>query len=130
MDYYIRATLLFMIMTLLILFRKRNNFRRYWVRPFLMRRAQFGFFEAHFQFLVEQDEETFYQCTRLTVQQFYVLLDILGDSLDKDSIRTPLSPDFRLFFTLRYLTLIYLNISTYRLKENDFKLFCISLNQK
>ena len=75
-----------------------------------MRRQQYGFFEAHFNFLVEQDEETFYKFTRLTVQQFHVLLDLLGNSLDKHSIRTPLPKDFRLFFTLRYVNINVLYI--------------------
>lgn len=99
----IKLALCVVIILIILLLRKRRSLRRYWVRPLLQLRPTHGIFHSQYEFLKQHEQETFFQYTRLTVEQFDVILELVGPSLEKHSIRQPLSPEFRLFFTLRWV---------------------------
>ena len=96
-------TLITTLVTLiLLLLKKRRTVRRWWVCPILQMREAVDQINNQFEHMYNHDHELFFKYTRLTVEQFDFLLQLMGNSLDKDSIRTPLSKKFRLLFTLRY----------------------------
>ena len=105
----IEAALLVVIISLIIIITSgfHANHRRWWIRPLLLLRGAAGQYEQHFRHMRDNDPEMFFKYTRLTVEQFDLLLQLVGPSLEKCSIRTALSPEFRLLVTLRY-TLLFL----------------------
>lgn len=79
---------------------KRRGCRRFWVRELYQDRELNGFFSRTFHHIEEKDPETFRMATRMSVNTFNVLYNLLEDSLTKTSIRTPISAKCRLFLTL------------------------------
>ncbi|XP_011874581.1 PREDICTED: uncharacterized protein LOC105565748 [Vollenhovia emeryi] len=82
--------------------RKRWINRRWWVRPINERRGQNGDFATLFAELKE-DPDLFFRYTRMDVDTFYELLDMVRPYLQKTSLRKPICPEQRLAITLRYL---------------------------
>lgn len=80
--------------------KKVRNKRRWWVRPLLRNREKRSQYYNLFQYIKEKDDEQFFKFTRMTVNQFEKLLDLVKDRLIKISPRKPLSPEFRLVMTL------------------------------
>ena len=112
MEDFIEVTSVMTIMLILLLLRKRRIVRRYWIRPLLTLRAQYGHFNLY-NFMRNEAEEDFFRHTRLTTEQFDLVRHLIGDLLDKHSIRTPLSTEFRLYFTLRCVN--YSNVVNYNI---------------
>jgi len=88
-----------MILISRLIKRKRYN-RRWWVRPMLRDRESLGHFHNLFQFMKNNDDEQFCKYTRMTVQQFEKLLNIVKLKLTKHSHRKSLSPEHRLAIIL------------------------------
>lgn len=87
---------------LVIIWKKRQRrLRRWWVRPINENRSYQGDFEALFQEL-KDDTVMFFRYTRMTVDTFYTLLEMIAPKLQKRNWRA-LSPELRLSSTLRYL---------------------------
>lgn len=78
---------------------KRWINRRWWVRSINRNRNQQGDFNALFQEL-KDDTEMFFRYTRMSVNVFYSLLDLLEPFLKKKNWRA-LCPEQRLSLTLR-----------------------------
>lgn len=70
------------------------------VREMHLERTIEGFFEISFNKMKDIDEEQFLMCTRMKRETFDLLLNLLRPKLIKYSIRTPISPECRLFLTL------------------------------
>ncbi|XP_034666863.1 uncharacterized protein LOC117900564 [Drosophila subobscura] len=77
--------------------------RTIWVKEEYLYRDREGFFATTFENLYENNHEEFKAHTRMTPRVFDMLFDLVADRLTKNSIRTPISPECRLFLTLRYL---------------------------
>lgn len=80
---------------------KRN--RRWWVRPVHFDQEQCGHYENLFNYLLNEDNELFYQDYRMSVEQYKNLLAMVEPHLQKFSKRTPHSPGLRLALTLLYV---------------------------
>ena len=74
--------------------------RRWWVRPINARRDEFGDFTTLFTEL-KQDADLFFRYTRIDVNTFYELLQMVEPYLRKRSVRKPIGPEQRLAITLR-----------------------------
>lgn len=83
----------------LVLLWRQANRRRYWVRPINENRPTYGDFTTLFQEL-KDDTVMFFRYTRMTVDTFYILLDMLSPKLQKTNWRA-LKPEQRLAITLR-----------------------------
>lgn len=85
--------------------RQRNPPRpkRWGVRPILMARKRFGFYENLLQEARLSDPYTFFNFTRMSAASFDRLLSIVGRHIKKRSNREPISPGCRLAITLRFL---------------------------
>jgi hypothetical protein len=85
--------------------RKVKKRRRYWVRPWIERRVQFGFYHQLMQELRIEDSATFTNFLRMPPHIFDELLTILYDHLVKKTtkMRDPLEPGLKLAMTLRHL---------------------------
>jgi len=81
--------------------RKRNNNKRLWVRPINVRRPLFGDFEHLFQEL-KNDEIMFFKYTRMNINIFNKLLNMLEPHLQKKNWRA-LPAEQRLIIMLRYM---------------------------
>lgn len=94
---------LFMIKQLcelfLIIKRRKQRKRRFWVRPINQNRLQQGDYAALFQELKE-DVDMFFKYTRMTVDCFYTLLEMVRPQLEKSNWRA-LPAELRLSVTLR-----------------------------
>lgn len=77
-----------------------NNNRRYWVRELYQDRDTNGFFAVTFKRIKENDPEQFKIATRMKSETFDVLFNLLEPHLTKNSIRTPIGAECRLFLTL------------------------------
>ena len=79
--------------------------RRFWVRPWIERRLQFGFYHHLMQELRVEDSETFANFLRMPPRIFDELLSMLYDRLLKQTtnFRSPLEPGLKLAITLRHL---------------------------
>lgn len=86
---------------------KQVKKKRLWIRPIYMRRPLLGDFENLCQELKE-DATMFFKYTRMDLLTFNKLLDILGPHLQKRNWRA-LSAEQRLFITLRYINIIFIN---------------------
>lgn len=86
---------------LFILWKRKLNKRRFWIRPINENRSRQGDFAALFQEL-KDDTIMFFRYTRMTVDTFYVLLEMIAPKLEKQNWRA-LSPELRLCVTLRYI---------------------------
>lgn len=74
--------------------------RRWWVRPINVRRGEYGDFVTLFTELKE-DADLFFRYTRMDVDTFYELLEMVRPYLQKTSNRKPICPEQRLAITLR-----------------------------
>ncbi|XP_022214799.2 uncharacterized protein LOC111069182 [Drosophila obscura] len=77
--------------------------RTIWVKEEYLYRDREGFFATTFENLYENNHEEFKAHTRMTPRVFDMLFELVAERLTKNSIRTPISPECRLFLTLRYL---------------------------
>ncbi|XP_018404196.1 PREDICTED: uncharacterized protein LOC108780842, partial [Cyphomyrmex costatus] len=85
--------------------KKKNKYwinRRWWVRPINVKRSEYGDFATLFAELKE-DADLFFRYTRMNVDIFNELLQMIRPYLQKTSLRTPICPEQRLAITLRYL---------------------------
>ncbi|XP_034473575.1 uncharacterized protein LOC117780980 [Drosophila innubila] len=76
--------------------------RRIWVRKENLSRDVDGLFAT--AFYNARNQEEFCMRTGMTPQVFDMLFSLVGEQLNKNSIRRPISPECRLFLTLVYLT--------------------------
>ncbi|KAK3920018.1 Unconventional myosin-Ia [Frankliniella fusca] len=74
--------------------------RRWWVRPVNQLRAELGFHHNLLRETAMGDHEEFFANVRMWPEQFNWLLQQVGPSLEKHSIREPLSPRHRLGLAL------------------------------
>lgn len=74
--------------------------RRWWARPVNRRRFDQGFNFNLFRELSISDHEEFFGYTRMWLEQFEFLLNLVHPYLEKRNIRTLLSPRLRLSLTL------------------------------
>lgn len=74
--------------------------RRWWVRPFLLERDLDGYFAATYLKLKQSDPEEFFKHTRMNIQKYEQLLELLKQHLTKKSIRPPIDFECRLAVTL------------------------------
>lgn len=79
---------------------KKKKIRRWWVRPVNYPRNTQGIYNNLFRELKTTDHEEFFAYTRMSVQQFNYICDLLNPYLTKRSIRTPLPVQLRLAVTL------------------------------
>lgn len=79
---------------------KRWINRRWWVRSINERRAAYGDFLTLFTEL-KKDPDLFFRYTRMDIDTFYELLNMVQPYLQKKSIRKPICPEQRLAITLR-----------------------------
>ncbi|XP_067625733.1 putative nuclease HARBI1 [Eurosta solidaginis] len=77
--------------------------RRWWVRPVNLTREEEGFFKTCFQQLQEKDEEHFFKVTRMSTENFNLLLTLLREKLRRFSNRKAICPETRLAMTLMFL---------------------------
>lgn len=84
--------------------RRRKTTRRWWVKPHITRdiRRNFGAHRKLFMHFKSNDHEEFFKFTRMSVQQFDYLHDLLIPKLQKRSRREPLSTEIRVAVTLRF----------------------------
>lgn len=82
--------------------KKRKCRRRMWVRDILKKRGQLSAANTLFNEMVLSDQESFFNYSRMTRDQFNNLLGRLAPHLEKRSIRKPLPEKDRLLITLRY----------------------------
>lgn len=62
---------------------RREASRRWWVRPILSRRKEFGDYENLLQEMRLSDQDMFFNYTRMDIQQFDQLLELVGPALKK-----------------------------------------------
>lgn len=80
---------------------QKKKKRRWWVKPVNRNREKYGEFRRVMLELKLNVKEWYFTYTRMSPSLFESLLAIVGPSLVKKSIRTPLSPCQRLIITLR-----------------------------
>ena len=85
--------------------KRRCNRRKLWVKPWLLRRMEYGQYEKLLFELQSEDARGFKNFVRVDHQLFQELIDRVGPRLEKrDSfMRKALEPGLRLAITLRYL---------------------------
>lgn len=91
------------LLSLLVMARKkRKQFRRYGVRPFLKQNKKHGQYEKLVKYMIENDEDEFFSYTRMSPKVFKYLLGLLKAELKKHpSRKNALSPKFRLVITIQ-----------------------------
>ena len=84
---------------------KSKKKRSCWVRTWLLRRQNFGHYETLLRELAAEDPPSFRNYTRVDVDLFQELADLLSPKLQKKTthLREPISASGRLAITLRYL---------------------------
>lgn len=83
--------------------RKPRKVRRFKVRPLNRRRDEIGQYAYLVKFMKSNDHDQFFKYTRLTVNQYESLLQLVAPRLQKNENRHPLSPGHRLTMTLHFL---------------------------
>jgi hypothetical protein len=75
-----------------------------WVHPTDIKRPEFGIFSHLYPDLLE-DEEKFHGFFRLNIEQFYRLLQLVGEEIRKQNTnyRRSISPEERLAIFVRYV---------------------------
>ena len=73
---------------------KEKNARRYWVRPWLLRREVFGHYESLMQELAREDVEGFVSFQRLCPELFQYILSKVGPLIERrnTTLRSPIPP--------------------------------------
>lgn len=74
--------------------------RRWWVRPVNQQRRKHGYFATLIKVMKEEDQEQFFTFTRMTLDIFKKLLELVGSHLDKKKTRDILCAEERLLITL------------------------------
>ncbi|XP_031776798.1 uncharacterized protein LOC116415772 [Nasonia vitripennis] len=88
------------------LLKKKIILRRWWVKPHLYPdvRNLVGAYELLFNYFKLRNGEEFYEFTRMSVQNFYDLIYLVSERLQKQVCRRPpIPPEIRLAITLHYL---------------------------
>ncbi|KAM9330606.1 uncharacterized protein PAF06_015843 [Gastrophryne carolinensis] len=108
-DFYSEMSTMVTMMLLLrrrrkALEQKRKRRRRYWVHPLISQRLSIGHFSLLFRDL-RKDPDKFFSYTRMSVETFDALLDVLRPRLMRmtTNMRKSITPEERLIVTLRYL---------------------------
>ena len=85
--------------------RRERSKRKIWVRTWLLRRPEHGFYESLLQELAREDPAGFQNFLRVKPELFLELLERVGPKITKQKtfFREPLGPALRLAITLRYL---------------------------
>lgn len=83
--------------------KKYKTSRRWWVKPHLSVEMRYNFGAHHklFKYFKTSDHEELFNFTRMSVDQFDMLHNLLKLKLEKKSNRTPLATELRLALTLR-----------------------------
>lgn len=109
MDFYEDMSKMVTMMLLLrrrkkALDQKRKRQRRFWVHPLISQRLSIGHFSILFRDL-RNDPEKFFSYTRMSVDTFDALLEVLRPRLMRmtTNMRKSITPEERLIVTLRYL---------------------------
>ena len=84
----------------LLLKQYKSGSRRWWMLPDKRERSHLGVYTTLFLKYKHTNHEEFFKMTRLTVEQFEELLNLISPALIKNSARESLDPQFRLAFTL------------------------------
>jgi hypothetical protein len=81
-----------------VMVKKKRKQRSCWARPWLLRRAAFGHYETLLQELAAEDPPAFRNYTRVDLEMFHELEDLLYDKIVKKRTlwREPISPACRL----------------------------------
>ncbi|XP_795502.2 protein ALP1-like [Strongylocentrotus purpuratus] len=84
---------------------KRRNQRRFWVRPWIGRRRQFGLYDQLLMELRNEDQAAFKNFMRVPQEMFDELLTRVGPRITKQktNYRDALDPGLKLALTLRHL---------------------------
>jgi len=84
---------------------RRGQRRRWWTRPWIRRRRQFGLYDQLMVELRREDEAAFINFMRMTPEMFDELLDRISPRITKQHTwyREPLEPGIKLAITLRHL---------------------------
>ncbi|XP_067210492.1 uncharacterized protein [Linepithema humile] len=94
---------LFMITSSSLLEELTKVNRRWWVRPVHFDQEKCGHYQNLFNYLLNEDNELFYQDYRMSVEQYKTILAMVQPHLQKFSKRTPHPPGLRLALTLSFL---------------------------
>lgn len=81
--------------------RRRTYTRRWYVRPANESREEQGLYDTKYQLLRNRDPEYFMKTVRMDPDTFDILLGKVAHKLEKHSIRMPITPECRLFLTLK-----------------------------
>ena len=79
--------------------------RKFWVRPWLLRREIYGNYESLMQELAAEDIPGYIAFQRICPEIFQELLELVAPRIEKQTThwRKPIPPGVRLALTLRYL---------------------------
>ena len=107
--------------------RLRRRRRRYWVRPWISRRDEFGFYGRLMRELEAESEADFKNLMRMEPAMFRELLERIGPRITKadTTFRNALQPGLKLAITLRHLATgeSYHSLSfSYRVPHNTISL--------
>ena len=85
--------------------RKRRGRRRFWARPWIGRRRQFGLYDQLLVELRNEDQESFKNFMRMPPEMFDELLTRVGPRITKQNTHyiEALDPGLKLALTLRHL---------------------------
>lgn len=89
-----------LILLLIKMRMNRKRTRRWWIRPLNYSRETQGTYRNLFRELRTMDHEEFFDYTRMNVQQFDYICNLVRPYLTKRSIRTPLPLQLRVAITL------------------------------
>ena len=86
-----------------VLKNKKKKFRRWWSKPYLRNNylTGYGSYESIFMYFKLHDEEEFVNFTRMNVQAFMYLFNLVEDRLMKYSWRVPIPVELRLAVALK-----------------------------
>lgn len=110
------------ILKLKLLLRKKRKVRRWWIKPHIApnMRDTFGAHKKLFKYFLISNHEEFFKFTRMSVQQFEHLNNLLAPRLQKRSRRKPLPPEIRVAVTLRLVYCSSYVINNYNQKVSLF----------
>lgn len=82
---------------------RRKKFRRWWSKPLIRQNylTGYGGYAMVFQYFQLHDEEQFINFTRMDVQEYTYVYDLIRERLVKRSRRPPLPPELRFDLTLK-----------------------------
>ena len=109
--------------------KKLKKRKRWWVRPWIARRQQFGAFHALMKEIKVEDPRAFANYVRMDAQQFQYLVDAVSPLIvhEDTAMHDAIPPAERLAVTLRFLAIRILH--NYVNVMLNFQLFdCFSIN--